>query len=684
MTETLHNFFYPSNIVIIGASSRKGSIGYELTASVLDYGYTGNIFLVNPSTDQILGLPCFKNISDIPVIPELAIILVPKKFVEEVIDSSIKKGIKSFILITAGFRETGTDGELKEKKIISKIKQSGTRLVGPNCMGVINTLDTVKLNATFVAEHPGCGKTAFLSQSGALGAAVLNSLRETDIRLAHFISVGNKADISENDLIDYWENDRNIKVITLYLESFSDGNKLVELLSQNRITKPIIVLKAGNTIAGIQAASSHTGALGSSNRSVDAIFKQFGILRVDNLNDLFNTAKGFENYPLPGGGNVAIVTNAGGPAILAVDQIEKLGLTMVPLSDITREELKKHVNPEGSINNPVDLLPGGTAEIFKKVTEILLDDSNVHSVVVIFVEPVMVQPLKVVEEINSIKSDKPVFIVTMPLPEFWNLYRKNLPDGLPVFRNPEDPAVVIRKMLSYKSIRRNDKRLAPRNINMHVFNTKEGYLTQDEISVIIEKYRLPAVENKIFKFKELEKVEKGFPFVLKAEGKGIVHKSELNAVYLNISDSEELISAAEKMQDNFLEKGITIDNYILQPYIKGKYEILIGSFRDPDFGPMVMFGSGGKFVEYYKDIALKSAYLSEYDIEDMIENTVMGQLLKGARGEKPVDISEIKAAISSLAQLMLDNSQINEVDLNPVIIDENNNLFSVDIRIKVS
>ena len=409
----LNNFFYPKSICVAGASTKEKSIGYELLKSIKSYGFTGMIFPVNPKADEILGYKCYKSINDIKEKIDLGIVVVPKSFSEETIDQLISLGVSSIILITAGFKETGIEGELAEKRILEKIKDSGVRLVGPNCMGVITTFSEIMLNATFVAEKPESGNTAFLSQSGAIGAAILNSLRETDIRFGHFISVGNKADICENDLLEFWNYDERIKTITMYLESFSDGESFLSHFIENKINKPVIILKAGRTSAGIKAASSHTGALGSSDKVVNSVLDQFGIIRANDLNEMFNTAKGFENFPIPKGNRVAVVTNAGGPAILTVDKLESENLVLAQLSSETKEELKKIVHAEGSVNNPVDLLPGGTAEQFRLVNEMVLRDKNVDAVISVFVEPVMVPAFEVIENINSIKT---CLLYTSPSP----------------------------------------------------------------------------------------------------------------------------------------------------------------------------------------------------------------------------------------------------------------------------
>ena len=683
MQNTFNKFFYPKSLCIIGASTKPGSLGYELTKSVKNYGFTGKLFLVNPKAEELFGNKCYSSIESIDEPVDLVIVMVPKKFAELTITDLVKKNIKAIILVTAGFRETGKEGEEAESRILDIVKKAGARLVGPNCMGVINTLSDVKMNATFVAEKPENGKMAFCSQSGAIGAAVLNSLRDTDIRFSHFISVGNKADVNENDLLEYWEEDKNTSVITYYLESFVDGEKFIKYFIDERITKPVIIVKGGRTSSGIKAASSHTGAMGSSDKVVDAIMDQFGIVRADDLNDLFNIAKGFENFPMPEGNKIAVITNAGGPAILTVDSLEKNGLTLAEFSEETKSKLKDIVHSEGSINNPVDLLPIGTAEQFKMVNEIAASDKNVDAIISVFVEPIMVKALPVIEKINDINSDKPIFQVVMPLPEFWAEYRKKSKTKKPLFRNPENPAVVIAGMLKFKNRPHNTGRLtAGTLIKINLKNSAGKFLSQREVQSLADSYSLPLIKDKLVSLNDITKPDVEYPVVLKAVGKDIVHKSDLHGVILNIGSKEELIRKAEEMKLNFSKRELSVESFLIQPFIKPRFELLIGGFRDPGFGPMVMFGTGGKYVEYLKDTVIRSAYLTSADIDTMIGSTKIGKIIKGVRGEESVDIEKIRNVIKSVAQMMIDNKEITECDLNPLLIGENNKIFAVDVRIK--
>lgn len=686
---SLSNFFYPKTICIPGSSTKEKSIGYELLKTIKLYGYRGKVFPVNPKADEILGYKCYHSIEEINNVIDLAIVVVPKQFAEPTVDSLLKKNVKSIILITAGFKEIGREGEELEKRILEKIKDTDARMVGPNCMGVINTLDEIKLNATFVAERPEVGAIGFLSQSGALGAAVLNSLRETDIRFAHFISVGNKADINENDILAFWQNDNNIKTITCYLESFTNGEEFLLPFVRGEITKPAIVLKAGKTEGGMKAASSHTGALSSNDKIIEALLKQFGIIRAEDLNELFNTAKGFEKFRIPKGNRVAVITNAGGPAILCVDKIEKEGLKLTAFSGSTLKKLREIVNPEGSITNPVDLLPGGTAEIYKRVNEIVAEDENVDAVISIFVEPVMVSPFEVIESVYSVECEKPIFQVAMPLPEFWNKYRTESVKKLPLFRNPEDPAEIISNLLLHykqkKKLNENKEQYqkAFQKKEFRIDSLPTGFLSQDKIKVICGQYGIPLVNQDFVKPTDLKLYEsKNYPLVIKGINKSVIHKSELEAVKLNIRSKEELLLKANEIEKSFGMNGLSVDDFLIQPFIETRHELLIGGFRDSSFGPVIMFGSGGKYVEVFDDTSIRSCYLCDEDIYEMIDETKIGRILKGVRGEKAVDVSKLKNLIENCATMMIDLPNIIEFDLNPLMIDSQNNFYAVDVRIK--
>ncbi len=689
MNKSIHNFFYPDSICIAGASSKEFSLGYEVLHSIKLFNYTGKVFPVNPTSDSILGFKCFHSISEIKVPIDLAIVLVPKRFTVDTIDDLIEKGVKSIILITAGFKETGEVGEELENEIIGKIKKANARMVGPNCMGVINTASNINMNATFISEMPAQGKIAYLSQSGALGAMILNSLRETNLKFAHFISVGNKADMNENDFLQFWQEDKNIDVLTYYLESFDNGLEFIKPFLLNKTPKPVIVLKAGNTESGMRAASSHTGALSSEDRVVDSLLRQAGAVRAENVNELFNTAKGFEAYPIPMGNKVAVVTNAGGPSILLTDKLDKEGLKLTELSEETKSQLREIVHPEGSVNNPIDLLPHGNEESYPAVIKILLADYNVDSVISLFVEPGVVKPMPVTLAINKIESEKPILSVIMPKPEFWKEYR-NIPEPRkPIFKNPEEPAEVISNMLfhsSVKEIRKNgEKEIADlfASQNQNQFSNSTGFINQTEIGRICEHYKFPVIKQKLISPDEIDSEEIDFyPIVVKGISKEVVHKSEFDAVKLNIQNRDELLIVVKEINESFKNHGFKVEKFLIQEFISTKHEVLLGGYRDESFGPVIMFGTGGKYVEVLNDTAIRSAFITREEIREMILSTSMGQILAGVRGEASINMDEMIDIIQSASKMIIENEGLIEFDFNPIIVDAKNKLHAVDIRIK--
>jgi acetate---CoA ligase (ADP-forming) len=689
MDKSIHNFFYPNSICIAGASSKELSIGYEVLKNIKLFNYAGKVLPVNPKAESILGFKCYHSIKEVDVKIDLAIVLVPKRFTIETIDELLAKGVKSIILITAGFKETGEEGKHLENQILEKIKNANARMIGPNCMGIINTAFHVSLNATFISEMPESGRIAYQSQSGALGAMILNSLRESDLKFAHFISVGNKADMNENDFLQYWQEDENIDVLTYYLESFDNGFEFIKPFLLNKAPKPVIILKAGKTKSGMQAAASHTGALSSEDRVVDSLLRQAGIIRAENVNELFNTAKGFESFPIPKGNRIVVVTNAGGPSILATDKLEKEGLQLANLSKETKMKLREIVHPEGTVNNPIDLLPHGNEISFPAVIKVVLEDDNVDAVISLFVAPGVVQPIPVALAINKIESGKPIFQVIMPKPEFWEEYRKTPEPRKPIFRNPEEPAEVISNMLFHSEVQR--ERVSRENeiiglfnlSNKNLFSFKAGFINPNEVSEICTHYNFPIVKEVLIQSESINEIEIDFyPVVIKGISKDVIHKSELNAVKLNVQNKKELVESVDEIKINFQNNGFAGEQYLVQQFITTKHEVLLGGYRDESFGPVIMFGSGGKYVEVLNNTAIRSAFISRGEICEMILSTSIGKILAGVRGEASIDMNEMINLIQSAAKMLIENEAIVEFDFNPIIVDIENNLHAVDIRIK--
>lgn len=700
--ETLSNFFYPKNILLVGASSKPKSIGYEILRSIINFGYGGKIFVVNPKTDEILGIKCNKTIDEIEDQISLAIILVPKNLVFDSLKSCASKQIKNVVIITAGFREVGNEGAELEKQITEFAKANGIRLIGPNCMGLINIDIDVRLNATFAAEVPHYSPVSFLSQSGALAAAVLNTISLTGYSFGQFASIGNKADVNENDLLEFWWKDEKTKVITMYLESFEDGRKFFDLANKVTKQKPVIVLKAARTKSGSSAASSHTGAIATQDDIVNAALKQSGCIRVDTIEEMFETANAFLKLKNVSGKRVAVLTNAGGPAILCVDEIEKHGLEVSQLTDQTKNKLREILHPEASIKNPVDMLPGADANTYRLASKILTDDENVDALIAIFVEPVMIDSFEVIYQLAEEQklNSKPIFIVNFPLPHFWEKWKENGIKEALIIKSVELAPLIIKNFYDYYEKRKIQKeaanyldensRDAIKKVIMKAKSKRvePSFLTSKESHKILKTLKLPIAKSKYFKSrKELLEISKNFdyPCALKISSRKFTHKSDIGGVVLNIKDKKTLLKAFDDLKSNLERRKLidAIDEFEVQEFFEGNIEVIIGGYRDKSFGPVVLFGAGGKLVEVIKDKNLALAPLSKNDAMKLIESSKIYPLLKGFRDIGETNLDLLIELLCKVSQLIFEFDEISEIDLNPVMI-KDKTIKIVDYRIKIA
>jgi len=699
--DTLSNFFYPENVLLIGASSKPKSIGYEILKSIINFGFKGKVFVVNPKSDEILGIKCNRTIEEIDEKISLAIILVPKNLVFDALKSCASKQIKNVVVITAGFREVGDEGAELEKQITEFARANGIRLIGPNCMGLINTDENVRLNATFAAEVPHYSPVSFLSQSGALAAAVLNTISLTGYSFGQFASIGNKADVNENDLLEFWWKDEKTKVITMYLESFEDGRKFFDLANRVTREKTVIVLKAARTKSGSSAASSHTGALATQDDIVDSALIQSGCIRVNTIEEMFETANSILNLKKINGRRVAVLTNAGGPAILCVDEIEKQELEVAELNETTKSKLREILHPEASIKNPVDMLPGADANIYRTAVKILSEDESVDSIIAIFVEPVMIDAFDVVfqlaeeQKINS----RPILIVTFPLPHFWQNWKQNGIKDAVILKSVELAPVIIKNLYYYHSRKNTQKEFTDylsvksRKIISKVIreaknnSAEQAFLTSKECHKIFSSLKLPITKSKFFKTKkELIKIASGFkyPSVLKISSRTFTHKSDIGGVILNIPDKKALLNSFDDLQSRLQKRKLlnSINEFELQEFFAGDFEVIIGAYRDRTFGPSVLFGSGGKLVEIIDDKNLRLAPISINDAMAMIEDSKIYPLLRGYRDFEKTDIKLLAELLVKISQLIYEFDEIAEMDLNPVMI-KGNKIKIVDYRVRI-
>ncbi len=683
--KSLDCIFRPKSIAVIGASRRRGTIGREILHNLLEFEFKGTLFPVNPMAEVVNSIKCYPSILEVPDRVDLAIIVVPWPEVVKVVEECAGKGVRGLVIISAGFKESSEAGAREEEKIVKLLEEYGMRAVGPNCMGVINTDPSVSMNATFATTTPTRGKIGFMSQSGALGEAILSMARQLNLGFSNFISVGNKADVSGNDLIEYWRDDPATELILMYLESFGDPMKFTSLAREITRKKPIIAVKAGRTQAGIRAASSHTGAMASRDVMSEALFLQSGVLRVTSVEELFDMAMAFCNQPVPAGDGVAIITNAGGPGIMAVDACERLGLRVTRFSDRTLRRLKKALPPMVSVQNPLDLIAGADAERYRSALKIILEDENIHSILVIFVPPITTDPLEVSSVIHEVTrgSEKTVLACFMGREEVMRQSAGVEERIIPIYSFPESAAKTLSLMVKYrrwldrpagKILRFEVDRDRVEAVIRGVTDSGRVDLTQEEAFQVLEAYGLPMARFRIAG--GLEDVvasaeEIGYPVALKVTAPGLSHKTDVGGVILDIRDNGEMVKAFQKL------KGITSKGgkrrrspagFMVQEMVNGGRETIIGMNFDPSFGSLLMFGLGGIYVEYLKDVTFRILPITDVDTDEMIHSIRGYRLLEGVRGEAPSDIEALKDAIGRLAQLVTDFPVIKQLDVNPFMV----------------
>jgi acetyltransferase len=699
--QSLNAIFKPKSIAIIGATTRKGSLGRELINNLFSFEFNGMIFPVNPRYDYIHSTKCYPTVLSIPDPVDLAVVVVPKEHVLMAVEDCGRKGVKGLVIITAGFKEVGGEGVERENKLVEICERYGMRMVGPNCMGVIAATPEVRMNATFSPSTPKRGNLAFMTQSGALGVAIILAAHKLNLGFSYFASVGNKADVSAVDLLEYWEHDEHTGVIGLYLESFDDPTRFTQLSKRISKHKPIVAVKSGTSAAGARAASSHTGSLAGLEVAADALLRQCGVIRVGSIDRLIDMVAGFGRSPLPRGDRVAIVTNAGGPAIMAADAVESYGLRIAELNPETSSRLKAMLPPEASVRNPVDMISGAGAKEYAECLDIVLADSGVDIAIPIFVPPLMIEPTGVVRQITDVgrRYDKPVLAVLMAEEKYYDLIPDIVEDAVPYYRFPEAAAEVAAAMVRYCKWRKVpagqvrtfdvDKKAA-----LDVLEKKHeaggGYLSPDEVYEVLNAYGFPLCRARTVPLEgDLVKAarEVGYPLVLKVEGEVIVHKSDIGGVEVDIEDEDDLLEARQRIEANVSSAGMfqQVSGYFVQQMALPGKEVILGVMQDPKFGPLLMFGMGGKYVEIVKDVSFRVMPVTDVDAQEMVREIKSFPLLEGVRGEMKVDIDFVVESIERLAQLVSDTELIAELDMNPVILrPERGECRVVDARVKVT
>ncbi|MEE9168674.1 MAG: acetate--CoA ligase family protein [bacterium] len=685
LSEANHNnssdldaIFRPSSVAVIGASTHKDSIGRVILHNIIMNDFKGKVFPVNPGAQVIHSIKCYPSVLEIPDPVDLAVIVVRRDLVLHVLEQCGAKGVKGVVIITSGYKEVGANGAAREREVVQVVKKYGMRLVGPNCFGVLNTESDVSLNATFSKQNPIPGKIGFMSQSGALGETILNYAQKLHLGFSMFASVGNKADISGNDLLTYWEDDPRTEVILLYLENFGNPQHFTKIAQRISRHKPIIAVKAGRTAAGARAISSHTGVLASIEVGIDAFFDQCGVLRVATVEGLFDLAAAFTNQPIPKGDRVAIVTNAGGPGILATDAVVGLGLKMAQFSDKTTDYLRANLDKAAAVGNPIDVIASGGPDAYRVAMEAAFQDENVDAIIVIFVPPIVVDERAVaraiIEAKTKYKNGKTVLGCFMGAPEGISGTDEMIEHNIPLYTFPESAAQALAAMVKYgrwkelpsgQSVSFDGKREVVQRIIDRTVRKKRLAILGQEAMAILSAYDIPVAKSETIR--QAGKLsaaikEVGLPLVMKIDNPDMIHKTDAGGVILDLRNEGEVKSALVQMKLKF---GDRISGILLQEMVRDGVETIMGMHSDPSFGRLMMFGLGGVFVEVMQDVSFKILPFTDLDAREMIASVKGYPLLSGFRGNPAVDINLLEEVLLRLAQLVTDFPQFESFDINP-------------------
>ncbi len=693
----LDAFFNPRAIAVIGASRDPSKIGHRIAKNIIDGGFAGAIYPINPNANEILGLKCYKSIKDAPSEIDLAVIVVPSKIVPSVLEDCGVRGVRGVIVISAGFGETGREGTRLEREIVSICRRYDMRMQGPNCLGIISVQSRV--NASFAPTMPPPGNIAFVSQSGALGSAILSWAIRNEIGFTKFISLGNEADLNATDFLETLGEDEDTKVIGLYIEGVKDERRFIEVAKRVSRKKPIVAVKAGTTSAGIRAVSSHTGSLAGSEEAFSAAFKKAGIIRAGTIEELFNLVLAFGSQPLPKGRRALIVTNGGGPGILAADACEKAGLEISLLEREIIEELRKNIPPYASLNNPVDILGDAGEKRYRLAVEAGLRSNNVDGIIVILTPQAVTPSEKVAETLADTGrfSGKPILASFMGFEESSTVIKMLKRGGIPNYAFPEQAAFALKAMYEYtlilgspieEEIPRVDIDAAKiSEVIQRVRSEGRSVLTIDESMIIAEAAKIPMPRAAVARSREEAgrlADEVGYPLAMKIVSPDILHKTDIGGVVLGVKSRTE----AEKTYELLIRRARTIMprarilGVLVQRMAPRGKEVIVGAVRDPQFGPLIMFGLGGIYVDFLKDVSYRLCPLTKAEAARMIEETRTYVLLRGVRGELPSDINSIIDVILKVSQVMTQFEEIAEMEVNPLLVYESSEgCLGVDVRI---
>ncbi|MDO8635346.1 MAG: GNAT family N-acetyltransferase [Dehalococcoidia bacterium] len=701
---SLNSILRPKSVAIIGAARHPGTIGHLLLQCILQNGFSGTVYPVNPNAESVMAVKAYPSILDVPGTVDLAIIAVPASAVAKVADECGRKGVRAVVVISDGFKERGPEGASREKELRDVVFGHGMRLVGPNCMGVINTDPQVVLNATFSPVFPPQGNVAFLSQSGAMGLVILEYANNLNMGISTFISVGNRADISSNDLLQYWQQDPATKVILLYMESFGNPGKFSRIARKVSAKKPIIALKSGGTQAGSRAASSHTGAMATSDVASDVLFHDAGIIRVSAMEELFDVATLLSTQPLPGGKRLVIVTNGGGPGIMAADAAVHNGLLLPEFSQETVSKLKSIIKRDIRLNNPLDMTAGATAEEYDGVLRVLALDKDSDAVLAIFIPPVVTDTAAIEDAISRIapvfwRNGKPLLACFLGKRGFKaKLGSKG--KFVPCYPFPEEAVSALAKAAEYAELKKRPRGKIPQ-ISGIGHQRARGiiqdamvqsiqrplWLSAKDIANLLQCYGIRFVETLVARTPDeaanlASKI--GFPVAVKLTSSTILHKTDVGGVILDLNSEGEVRQAFNNIKERLakIDRVKEMEGVAVQRMVKEGIEVIVGVTQDSSFGPLIMFGSGGIYAELIKDVALRLHPITDIDAREMVSSVKMAKLFEGFRGLPPSDTQAIEDLLLRLSALVEDIPQVAELDFNPVkVMPRGEGYWVIDARV---